>query len=73
MMTTANLLNSVIDPNREFPLETPEKCLELGNLAGERGDLELAMQWYIQGRKLAHKMNDAKLVKRFSIAIAMYL
>jgi len=67
------IVNSKIEPSSDFPLESPDQCLKLANLAGERGDLELAIQWYIKGRKLAHQMNDTRLAKRFSIAIAMYL
>ena len=48
-------------------------CLELGNLHGEQGNEETAIDYYIKGLQLSRELSDAPRIKQFSNLILMYI
>jgi|LakMenEpi03Aug12_release.lakeMendotaPanAssembly.Ray.scaffolds.fasta_scaffold421565_2 hypothetical protein len=48
-------------------------CLELGNMHGEQGDEDTALDYYVKGLQLSRELNDSSRTKQFSNLILTYI
>jgi hypothetical protein len=48
-------------------------CLELGNMYGEQGDEDTALDYYVKGLQLSRELNDCSRTKQFSNLILTYI
>lgn len=51
----------------------PKQYIELGNKAGQLGNMEESLMWYMQGLTKAKELKDAMSIQKLSALIALSL